>query len=156
MSSAVMIELDGLPLLAALSHTHRAALAGIGRREDYDPGTRLFEQGTPADRCWIILKGCAMIDSEAPDHGRMAVQSVGPGELLGWSWLLPPYRWHFGATAVSPTTAIAVDAAELRKLADADPALGYRLSLILIEALLNRLQATRIRLLDLHDHPGIH
>jgi len=156
MTSAIMTDLDGLPLLAALSHTHRAALAGIAKREDYNPGTRLFEQGTPANLCWIVLKGCVVIDSDAPDHGRMAVQSIGPGELLGWSWLLPPYRWHFGATVVSPTTAVVIDASELRKLADADPALGYRLALILIDALLNRLQATRTRLLDLHGHPESH
>ena len=150
MTSAAMTELDGLPLLAPLSHTHLAALAGISTREEFDPGTRLFEQGAQADRCWILLKGCAVVDSDAPGHGRMAVQSVGPGELLGWSWLLPPHRWHFGATVVSPTTAVVVDAEELRKLVDADPVLGYRLSLILVEALVNRLQATRTRLLDLH------
>jgi len=124
MTSAAMTELDGMPLLAPLSHTHRAALAGISTREDFDPGTRLFEQGTPADRCWILIKGCAVVDSDTPGKGRMAVQSVGPGELLGWSWLLPPHRWHFGATVVSPTTAVVVDTGELRKLADADPVLG--------------------------------
>ena len=155
MTSTAMHDIDGLALLAELSHTHRAALAGISRREDYEPGARLFDQGSHADRCWILLKGCAVIDSDAPDHGRMAVQSVGPGELIGWSWLLAPHEWHFGATVVSPTTALVIDTGELRKLADADPELGYRFALIVIEVLLNRLQATRTRLLDLHRHHQI-
>jgi len=152
MTSSAMTELEDLPLLARLSHTHRAAIAGISRHVDYAPGTTLFEQGGPADKCWIILKGCAVVDTSTPTRDRLAVQSVGPGELLGWSWLLPPHRWHFSATTVSPTSAVVVDTVELRKLADADPTLGYRLTLILLEALLNRLQATRTRLLDLNQN----
>jgi CRP-like cAMP-binding protein len=95
-----------------------------------------------------------MIDTVVPPRGRIVLQSIGPGELVGWSWLVPPYRWHFGATIVSPTRAAVVDTAALRTLADEDPALGYQLSLILIDALLNRLQATRMRLLDLYRNPS--
>jgi CRP/FNR family cyclic AMP-dependent transcriptional regulator len=75
-------------------------------------------------------------------------------DVVGWSWLVPPYRWHFGATVVSPTRAAVVDTGALRALADEDPALGYQVSLILLDALLNRLQATRIRLLDLYRNPA--
>ncbi|HEX6343266.1 cyclic nucleotide-binding domain-containing protein [Umezawaea sp.] len=153
MTSAPMTELDGLPLLAGLSHDQRAALAGIARHEDYEPGARLFEEGRLADRCWVVTAGCAVVDTDIPGRGRTVVQSVGPGELLGWSWLVPPYRWHFGASIAAPTSAVVVDALDLRRLADADPVLGYRMSRILVEALLNRLQATRIRLLDLYRHP---
>ena len=156
MTSVPTTELDGLPLLAGLSPDQRAALAGIAHHEDCAPGTRLFEEGQPADRCWLITAGCAAVDTDIPGRGRTVVQSVGPGELLGWSWMMPPYRWHFGASAVSPTSAVVVDAVELRKLADTDQALGYRLSRLLLEALLTRLQATRIRLLDLYRHPDEH
>lgn len=148
-----MTDLDPLPLFASLSHTQRAAIAGISRIETYAPGTRLFEEGGLADQCWVVLAGCVMIDTVVPPRGRTAVQSIGPGELVGLSWLMPPYQWHFGATVVSPTRAAVVDTGALRMLADEDPALGYQLSLILIEALLNRLQATRIRLLDLYRNP---
>lgn len=149
-----MTELDALPLFANLSHTQRAAIAGVSRIETYEPGTRLFEEGGLADQCWVMLAGCVMIDTVVPARGRTTVQSIGPGELVGWSWLVPPYRWHFGATVVSPTRAAVVETGALRMLADEDPALGYQLSLILIEALLNRLQATRIRLLDLYRNPS--
>jgi CRP-like cAMP-binding protein len=149
-----MTGLDTLPLLTNLSHTQRAAVAGVSRIETYEPGTRLFEEGGLADQCWLVLSGCVMIDTVVPPRGRIVLQSIGPGELVGWSWLVPPYRWHFGATIVSPTRAAVVDTAALRTLADEDPALGYQLSLILIDALLNRLQATRMRLLDLYRNPS--
>lgn len=145
-----MTELDTLPLFTNLSHTQRAAIAGVSEIRTYEAGARLFDEGGLADRCWIVLSGCVVVDAATQAHGRMGLQSIGPGELVGWSWLVQPYRWHFGATVVSPTRAAVVDTGALRQLADEDPALGYRLSLILIDALLNRLQATRTRLLDLH------
>ncbi|MFJ8962620.1 cyclic nucleotide-binding domain-containing protein [Lentzea sp. NPDC102401] len=147
-------ELDALPLFTNLSHTQRAAIAGAARIESYEPGTRLFDEGGLADQCWVVLTGCVLVDTDLPVRGRVGVQSIGQGELLGWSWLMPPYRWHFGATVVSPTRAVVVDTAALRRLADEDPALGYQLSLALINALVNRLQATRGRLLDLYRNPS--
>ena len=149
-----MTEFDSLPLFAKLSHTQRAAIAGVSRVETYAPETRLFDEGGLADQCWVVVSGCVVVDALAPGRGRVGVQSIGPGELVGWSWLVPPYRWHFGATVVSPTRAVVVDTAALRDLAGDDPAFGYQLSLILIDALLNRLQATRIRLLDLSRTPS--
>ncbi|MEU3645254.1 cyclic nucleotide-binding domain-containing protein [Lentzea sp. NPDC034063] len=145
--------LDELPLLAGLSDTQRAAVAGISSVETYEPGYRLFDEGGVADRCWVVVSGCVMIDHTTPSSGRVALQSVGHGELLGWSWVVPPYRWHFGATVVSPTRAVMVDAVRLRELADADPELGYRVALVMVGALVERLQTTRIRLLDLQRQP---
>ncbi|MEV8438715.1 Crp/Fnr family transcriptional regulator [Actinosynnema sp. NPDC051121] len=146
-------QLERLPLLGALTPTQRAVLAGTGKLEEYRPGSRLFEEGQPADRGWIVLCGCVMVDITAPGRGTVAVQGIGPGELLGLSWFVPPYRWHFGATVVSPTRAVVFEAARLRALAEEDPALGYRLSLVITEAMLNRLQSTRLRLLDLYRDP---
>ncbi|MET9232248.1 cyclic nucleotide-binding domain-containing protein [Lentzea sp. NPDC003310] len=145
-----MTEFDALPLFTNLSHTQRAAIAGVSRIRTYESGARLFDEGGLADQCWIVLSGCVMVDAATQPRGRMGLQSIGPGELVGWSWLVQPYRWHFGATVVSPTRAAVIDTEALRQLAEEDPALGYQLSLILIEALLNRLRATRLRLLDLH------
>lgn len=147
-------SLDSLPLLSNLTHTQRAAIAGVSRIETYEPGARMFDEGGLADQCWVVLSGCVMLDALVPPSGHVVLQSIGPGELIGLSWLVPPYRWHFGATAVSPTRAVVVDTAALRALANDDPALGFQLALILIEALVNRLQATRIRLLDLYRNPS--
>ena len=146
-------RLDSLPLLDSLTPMQRAVLTGTGEVEDYRPGTRLFDEGQPADRGWVVLNGCVTVDAVVPGRGTVTIQGIGPGELLGLSWFVPPYRWHFGATVVSPTRALVFDAARLRALADEDPSLGYRLSLVLSEALLTRLQSTRLRLLDLYRTP---
>jgi CRP-like cAMP-binding protein len=70
--------------------------------------------------------------------------------VLGWSWLIPPYEWHFGAVAIRETSAAKLDTGQLRRLADADPHFGYALTLTLFQACAQRLQATRARLLDLY------
>ena len=74
--------------------------------------------------------------------------------MLGWSWLIPPCQWQFGARAVDDVTAVRLDTARLKAMADQDPALGYALVLTLFQAVAHRLQATRARLLDLYDNPG--
>ncbi|SDH59769.1 Cyclic nucleotide-binding domain-containing protein [Lentzea fradiae] len=146
-------DLDALPLFACLSHTERAAIAGVSRIETYRSGTRLFDEGAPADRCWVVLSGCVVLDAADPAGGRVALQGIGPGELVGLSWLVPPHRWHFGGSVVSPTRAVAIDTAAVRELADDDPALGYRLSLVLLASMVERLHTTRLRLLDRHRGP---
>lgn len=81
---------------------------------------------------------------------KSVVQTLGPGELLGWSWLVPPFRWDFGARAITTVTAAELDGGLLRELADKDPAFGYALTRALFEVLAHRLRATRARLLDLY------
>ena len=84
----------------------------------------------------------------------MVVQTLGPGDMLGWSWLIPPCRWQFGARAADDVAAARLDTARLKVIADRDPAFGYELVLTLFEAVTHRLQATRARLLNLYDNPA--
>jgi CRP-like cAMP-binding protein len=116
-------------------------------------GTRLFEQGQPADGCWLISHGQVALGTFVPGQGEVVVHTLGPGDVLGWSWLVPPHRWEFTATASGPVTGLRVDTDQLHALADADPALGYPLSLGLLDAALARLQVTRSRLMDLYGSP---
>ena len=81
------------------------------------------------------------------------MQTIGAGDVLGWSWLVPPHHWHFGATATTAVTAVRLDTAALRGMGEDDPALGYQVALALMSALLSRLQSTRARLLDLYGSP---
>jgi CRP/FNR family cyclic AMP-dependent transcriptional regulator len=74
--------------------------------------------------------------------------SLGPGTVLGWSWLFPPYRWHLGATAMEPTLTIVFDAAGVRRLCEQEPAIGYELHRRFMAVVVDRLQATRLRLLE--------
>ena len=138
-----------LPIFSQLTPPELVLVSRAAREVRYAKGQRLFSAGRDADACWIIHRGRIALDTFVPGRGPVVIQTVGPGELVGWSWLVPPYRWHFGATAVEATTAAKLDTLQLRALAEQDPAFGHRLTLTLFEALLQRLQATRARLLDL-------
>jgi CRP/FNR family transcriptional regulator, cyclic AMP receptor protein len=128
-----------LELVSAAAHTVR-----------FGTGERLFHEGAPARGCWLIHDGCVALDLMVPGRGEVTVQTLGPGDLLGWSWLLPPFEWHFGAVAVRPTIATELDTDRLLALAELDSRFGYSLVLSLFQACVQRLQATRARLLDLY------
>jgi CRP-like cAMP-binding protein len=145
--------LAGFTPFARLSPAQRARVAALVRPVSYPEGTRLFDEGQDAKGCWLIQTGQVALQSEVPGRGPVTVHTLGPGDMLGWSWLVPPHHWHFTATAHTPVSAIAVDTAALRALADGDPALGYPLLLGILEAALSRLQSTRWRLLDLYGGP---
>jgi CRP-like cAMP-binding protein len=140
--------LDGVPepLLRRLSYQ--------ARREIYHPGTRLFDEGHRADRFWLIRDGSVALDIAVPGRDNVVIEQLGSGSVLGWSWLSAPYRWHFGAVAVQQTLSIELDAAGVRRLCDQDPALGYELTRRFVTVLGERLQATRVRLLDLPGQPS--
>ncbi|MGV9665277.1 cyclic nucleotide-binding domain-containing protein [Nocardia niigatensis] len=147
-------DLSAFPALAALDHAKLETLAQAGREVRYPAGQRLIAEGHRADRCWLIRSGYVVLDATVPGRGDVAIQTLGPGDLLGWSWLVPPYRWHFGAITAEPVHAIEFDSARLTEFADADPKFGQALTLLLFEALLERLQATRARLLNLYRNSG--
>jgi hypothetical protein len=88
-----------------------------------------------------------------PGRGSVIIESLPPASVLGWSWLFPPYAWQFGATAVGNTSAIEFDAEQVRRACDADPALGYELLRRFVQVVVDRLQSTRVRLLDLYGQP---
>lgn len=136
-----------------LTAHEREALLRTSHEEFYDDAERLFDEGGRAGYCWLIRHGRVALDTAVPGRGHVVVETLGPGDLLGWSWLIPPYRWHFGARAIGTVEATAFDAEQLRILADQDPRLGYALTRQLLTVVLDRLQSTRARLLDLYaDH----
>lgn len=146
--------LSGFARLATLGPDELRTLAGAGREVSFPAGHRLIVEGRPADRCWLIRDGRILLDAQVPGRRGVVIQSLGAGDLLGWSWLVPPYQWHFGALAAEPVEAVEFDSATLADLAEADPRFGRSLMLMLFEALLERLQATRARLLDLYRNPA--
>jgi len=116
-------------------------------------GTRLFDEGQPASGCWLIRSGRVSLETHVPGRGQVAVQTLDSGDILGWSWLVAPQQWHLTATAVEPVTAVELDTDRLRALAEQDPRFGYQLAVGMFEVLLDRLQSTRARLLDLYGSP---
>jgi CRP/FNR family cyclic AMP-dependent transcriptional regulator len=112
------------------------------------PGHRLFEDGGSAASFWLIRSGSVALDLHIPRAGVVVVETLGMGDVLGWSWLLPPYVWTLGAVVVQPTEAFQFDGRAVRALCEADPELGYQLTRRFLTVAAERLQATRTRLLD--------
>ena len=144
--------LDGMRAgqLEALAETATEVIVPAGRR--------LISDGDYAGQFWLIESGSVALDVVMPGNGRVVVGRVGMGGLVGWSWLLPPYRWAFGAVCLTEVTAFQFDAVAVRALCAVDPALGAELARRLLPVVAGRLLATRSRLLvspgDAEIHPG--
>jgi len=146
-------QLRGFAALARLDDRELELVARTARETTFGARQRIFSEGDPALGCWLITAGHIALQVGVPGRGDLVVQTLAGGDLLGWSWLVPPYRWHFAATAVDAVSAYEFDTEMLRAQADADPGFGYHLALGLVEQLVARLQNTRARLLDLYASP---
>ena len=142
--------LEEVPALQALAPEHRDTVAGCARNQVFEPGARIMREGDPADAFYVIRQGQVALETNVPGRGAVILQTLHDGELLGWSWLVPPYRTAFDARSIATTHAIAFDGACLRGKCEADPALGYDLLKLLSGVFVERLQDTRLRLLDLY------
>jgi CRP/FNR family transcriptional regulator, cyclic AMP receptor protein len=129
-------------------------LAGCARNVVFRPGEYLFRTGDSADEFYLVRQGRVALDVVAPGRSALTIQTVGPNELVGVSWLLPPYLWVHDARAVDQVRAIGMDAKCLRRKCDADHDLGYEMMLRFVPLLVSRLQATRVQLLDIYGKPA--
>ncbi|MFF7158500.1 cyclic nucleotide-binding domain-containing protein [Streptomyces sp. NPDC008139] len=135
-------------LFSSLPSPGRQRLESLAREVSFPAGTRIYEEGERADRFWVVHTGAVTLDLRRPGRPAPEVEMLGPGDLLGWSWLFPPYVWHMGAQAQSPVRAQEFDATVVRALAEADPVFGRALAMRVGEVVAHRLQSTRARLLD--------
>lgn len=142
-------------VFAGLSGAELALIAGCGRNERFAAGELLFREGGPAERFFLIRKGAVALEVHAPGRGALMIETLHDGDVVGWSWLFEPYRWQFDARATAPTAAVAFDAVCLRGKCDADHELGYQLMRRFAALLIERLQATRLQLLDVYGHAGV-
>ena len=149
-SSEPLDTMSAQAFLAGLGPEHAVTMSDLGVPVGLLAGQRLFSEGGKADRFWLLVSGLVALDVHVPGRGRVPLETLGPGQLLGWSWLDPPYRWHFGAVTREQTEALEFDAAAVRERCDADPGFGYALVRRFVPVLVDRLQATRVRLLDLY------
>jgi CRP/FNR family cyclic AMP-dependent transcriptional regulator len=135
------------PFLHGLSCDQLAVLAPAASTVTFPARHRLFEDGGNATRFWLIQSGHVSLDLQVPGEGPVVIETIGMGELLGWSWLFPPFRWAFGAVAATSLQAFEFDASAVREACAANPELGYELNQRIIRVLAQRLQATRIRMI---------
>jgi CRP/FNR family transcriptional regulator, cyclic AMP receptor protein len=146
-------ELARQPILAGLDPAHLRALAEHARPVTYEPAERIFSTDDPADRFWVVGSGSVALDLGVPGRGDQVLETLVAGTVLGWSWLVEPHRWHFGAVARTRVGAVEFDAAAVRARCDADPAFGYAVLRLVTPVLVDRLLAARLRLLDLYAAP---
>ena len=140
------------PTLAHLDDAAIDRLAQHATEVRFAVGELVLEEGGDATVFYLVTSGRVSLEIHASGRGRLLVETIGPGGIVGWSWLFPPYRWHFDARALEPVTALAFDGAAVRESAGSDPAFGYALLLGFSGVMLDRLQSTRVRLLDLYGH----
>jgi len=144
--------LGDVPLFAGMPDGAVELLAGCARNVHFDDGSYLFRKGDPADSFYVIRHGTVALEAFEAARGPLLIETVGPGEVVGWSWLFEPYRWHLDARAAGPVRGTSFDGACLRGKCDADPALGYDLMGRFAQVLIERLQWTQLRLLDIYGH----
>ena len=155
----VMIEVTATtlaahPFLHGMSREHLAVLSQAASDVTVPARHRFFEDGGHATRFWLVQSGHATVDVHVPGQGRVSIDTIGMGELIGWSWLFSPYMWAFGAVAASPVEAFEFDAGMVRTWCASDPALGYEVTRRVAEVLTRRLKSTRSRLITASIQPA--
>ena len=128
---------------------HLAVLPEGAKAVQFKAGDVLFREGDPASQFYLIESGKIALEAHEPANGTTSVQSLGAGDVLGWSWLFPPFVWHFQARAVEPTNVIVLNGAHLMVSAERDHDFGYELMKRVAQVVIRRLQATRKQLLAL-------
>ncbi len=141
------------PAFAELSPVQLALIAGCGSNEQAPAGRQLFRAGRPAERFFLIREGAIALELDAPGRGTLVIETLHAGEIVGWSWLFPPHRWQFDGRVVEPARLVAFDGHCLRGKCDSDHELGYRLMRGFAAVAIERLQATRLQLLDVYANP---
>ncbi len=128
-------------------------ISRCGKNVVFKEGARIAEEGDSADEFYVLRTGTVSIETHIPHKGSVRLQTVNAGEILGWSWLLPPYRWNFDVRALETVHAVALNGKCLREKCENDTALGYRLMKKFSAIMIERLRATRLQLLDVYAAP---
>lgn len=138
------------PFLKELAKEHIDLITGCASNVVFKPNEFLFSEGESADHFYIIRHGRVVIQTHVPERGTIDIQTRGEGDITGWSWLVPPYRWHFDAKATELTRAVKFDGKCLREKLENDHSLGYELMRRFALIMAERLEATRLQLMDVY------
>jgi CRP-like cAMP-binding protein len=138
------------PVFAGMAVQQLELLAGCASNVHFADGRTIVREGEPADVFYLVRHGTVALETAVPGRGPVIIETVHEGDLVGWSWLFAPYRWHFDARAVGSVAAVSFDGACLRGKCAADHDFGYELMLRISAVMLERLQATRLQLIDVY------
>ena len=142
--------LQDVPIFQGMSEEALELVSGCATNIRFSDGEVLFREGDEANVFYVIRHGRVALDMFVPARGPVTIETVDPGEVIGWSWLFAPYRWHFDAKALGLVRATVFGAACLREKCEQDPVFGYDLMSRFAQVLIERLQWTRLRLLDMY------
>lgn len=138
------------PFFRGMATADLRLIAGCATNARFEAGDYLFREGEPADHFYLVRAGRVVVEVHEPARGRITILSASDGDVLGFSWLTPPYRWVFDARAVQLTRAIVFDGACLREKCEADPRLGYDLMKRVAAAIMQRLEMASVQLVDVY------
>ena len=150
MTESLATLIRAQPFLSGFADEHVELIAGCASNVRFAPGERLFREGQPANVFYLLRSGRVEISVHGAQRGRMAVQTLGGGEMVGWSWLVPPYRARFEATATEDTRALGFDGECLRGKCEEHPSMGFALLKKVSSVLAQRLEASRIQMMDVY------
>src|SRR5438477_1425395 len=136
------------PFLAGMEPHHLDLLAGCASIKHFEQNEMIFRAGEPANGFYLIENGSVALELWVFGQGAIATDILAAGEPMGWSWMFPPYVWHFSARATDPTTAFFFDAAVFHKYCNEDLTLGHQLFRRMSEVMVRRLQASRRKLIE--------
>jgi len=139
------------PFFKGMKKEYLELLTGCASNVRFEAGELIFREGESANSFYLIRHGKVSLEVQAPKRGAIVIQTLDDGEILGWSWLVPPYQWHFDARTVEMTRAIALDGECLRRKAESDCCLGYELFKRFSELMVERLEAARLQLVNVYD-----
>lgn len=139
------------PFFHGLIQDHLDLVAGCASNVRFEPGQFILREGQEADLFYLLRHGKVSLEIYVPERGPITIETLGEGEVLGWSWLVPPYRWRFDARAMQLTRAIALDGKCLRQKSESDHDLGYELLKRFTLVVTERLQSARLQLLNVYE-----
>ena len=142
------------PFFKDMSERARELVAGCASNRVFHDGERILKDGDPADTFFMLRHGAVALEINDPAREPVVVETLGAGEILGWSWLVPPYRVRFDARAVGLVRTLAIDAKCLREKCEEDCALGYEFYKHFFPIVAARLTATRLQMMDMYGHPS--
>lgn len=153
MSTPVSALVAQHPFLKGLDPAHLETIARAAREARFATGSLLLRESEAATASYLVLSGRVSLEIQASGQSRQ-IATVEAGDVVGWSWLAPPSRWHFDARATEKVHAVVLDGADLLDACDRDPALGYALMRRFMRVVTQRLEAVRLQLLDLYAPRG--
>ena len=146
--------LEEHPFFREMSVAARRLIAGCASHVVFRDGDRIYREGDPADKFFLVRHGSIAVEVALPGRKPLVIETLDDGEVLGWSWLVPPYRIRFDARAVGLVRVLSIDGRCLRTKCEEDHELGYEFYRRFLSVIVARLEAARLQMLDMYGHPS--